>query len=355
MNLVDTVENIKQHKKIYVSSMERDSGFQFLGKDNPHLETAVFKNPLGIGKPVAVFKMLLGIMPLQEFHGLVKQIIQNEEMNALLDDIEIENIANRYGFSAKLIKSWQLLSLSTVTFVVLIPKCSDNDTFSTSELPSDYKKMMESIKIYTDTMIKESEENEEKWTNFEGKPNIPAVLEEKAKALAPLLTRWSLAFSKNAVQLWADKDQAKHSQILIETILFFLHLTDRSAFEHLAQDNQKSNFFSQALYNQILKLLLQGFWTKDVPEEIRRSDFAEIYNERQAEYSNVKSGLFAAPSQNISDSLSWKFGNRVALIINPNEPNPLIILQIQGEVLAALVQMNIPVLLVGKAGIKATT
>ena len=94
------------------------------------LETAVFTNKTGIGKPLVTFELVIASKDVspEEFHKSIEEVVMESSVDDLTDEDKVSNIFRDKGYIAIVKKWWQLVFLSTATFVFLIPtKTSDID------------------------------------------------------------------------------------------------------------------------------------------------------------------------------------------------------------------------------------
>lgn len=157
--------------------------------------------------------------------------------------------------------------------------------------------------------------NKKIWKQFEGKINTEEVIIEKAEALVmPLVA----VVKENTNELLLEIGKCLHikfkddfgGEVLIEMMLFFLHLIDRVALKFLGSD--KRGIFVNVLFKEVLK-----FYCGSCPDKTAPDGFAgmiiNMFNERQKEYWKYKK-WFPEENEGTKDTLFWEFSKKIANI-----------------------------------------
>ena len=155
---------------------------------------------------------------------------------------------------------------------------------------------------------------ENHWKQFEGKGDADEVLIEKAKLLAVVLADWTHTGAKHIIDS-LQKDltrdlKPEFGQVFFETILFYLHYTDRLASGYLSAEQR--SVFSDALVAAMADVLQEAQPSEQGKDEFRLI-FASMYNERQIEYGKYK--MTEEKNGGLANTLFWEFEKKIIKIL----------------------------------------
>lgn len=180
------------------------------------------------------------------------------------------------------------------------------------------------------------------WQQFEGKGNTDEVLIEKAKLLAVVLVDWTHTGTKHIIDS-LQKDltrdlKLEFGQVFFETILFYLHYTDRLAFGYLSTEQRGT--FIDALVEAMADVLDEAHPSGQEKADFRLM-FREMYNERQIEYGKYK--LAAEKEEGLANTLFWEFEKRIIKMLG-FEQDAIAMMSVHINITTALKYLAIPVL-----------
>lgn len=177
------------------------------------------------------------------------------------------------------------------------------------------------------------------WRQFVGRGDSEKVLAEKAKLLAVVLVDWVKTGTNHTLDA-LQKDNPKKleggfGQVFLESLLFYIHFTDRLASAYLTTEQR--GVFMDAFLAAIRDVLLES-----QPDEKAREDFSGIledtYNERQVEYSKYK--MQAEKDEGLGGTLFWEFEKRILKIIGIHE-DALAMMMVHADATATLKHLKI--------------
>lgn len=130
------------------------------------------------------------------------------------------------------------------------------------------------------------------------------------------------------------------SKILLEVIIFLLHICDREIFLMFGSE-KRALIMDQVLANVCERLekydecILRKHFGEKTRVNLTRyfdylskmapsTDFQNAYNERQREYSSYKE-LLPEKGKPLKNTLVWEFSKKVAVLVD-EKPNPVIIM-----------------------------
>jgi len=102
---------------------------------------------------------------------------------------------------------------------------------------------------------------------------------------------------------------AQVEEVVLEGMLFFLHLLDRTAFER----------FGPLRRPVFIDAVLEGISATSPPLGLERNDFQDLWNARQEEYSAFAK-LYPKDAESLKGTLCWEFAKRMGF--EYGNPNP---------------------------------
>ena len=176
----------------------------------------------------------------------------------------------------------------------------------------------------------------ELWTDFKGIPNSDKIVKDKALSLTPSLIYALADDTSSLLEETRGLSPEKRSEFFFEMALFYLHFTDRLAFQYLNASHRE--IFGDALCECSYKQLFKLPEDEDIANQILTA-FAETYNDRQEEYGKYKT-ISAQDGQSLRGTLSWEFGKKMAAIVG--KPTDVIFITQVISTTSSFVALDLP-------------
>lgn len=173
------------------------------------------------------------------------------------------------------------------------------------------------------------------WQRFKGKGNTEDVLNEKAKMLAAAVMDFSHMGVSRLIEYFTKDKKANLSkdqieEVLFESIIFYLHFVDRTAFQSLKVEQR--NFFMNIFVNDVINIFLED--KQDKEQKLQLNDIIhDTYNERQIEYGNYKK--LVPEDSKFGGTLFWEFSKKIANVLGFKD-DPWAMAEIQTYLIGSL-------------------
>ena len=162
---------------------------------------------------------------------------------------------------------------------------------------------------------KDKPEEHDHWESYHGGGNSNEVLAEKAKILAVIIVDWVRTGTLQLIECIEEdakdkKPKEKFAEIFLESVVLYVHVADRIAFQLLKTEQR--DFFMDSLMDEFADFCSEIKPTQEGKAKLT-SIVRDMYNERQVEYGNYT----MAPTENEGrrGTLFWEFSKKIADIV----------------------------------------